>query len=400
MEATSKVSERMKGVNPSAVREIFKYLSDPEVISFAGGNPSEQTFPAQELSRLSEGMFAGMTSVFLQYGVTEGYAPLRQATLARMREKYGVGGENDDIIITTGATQGVDLCMKTFTNPGDVIICENPSFVGSLNDMRSLQTRIVGVPMDGEGMDMAALEKALQTEKNVKLIYTIPSFQNPTGVTMTAQRRQQLYELAVKYDVLVIEDEAYFELCYNGSAPRCIKSMDTTGHVIFLGSYSKTISPGLRCGYLIMDKGLMSKVVVAKQCADVNTTVYSQMLISEFITKSDYDGHIARCCDVYREKRDRMLSGIRANFDPRVKYTVPDGGLFIWCTMPEGFSGKELCAKAIEAKVACVPGSAFDTAEDPQSSCFRLNFSMPTLEQIDEGTRRVGKAISEMLSGR
>ena len=399
MEGINKVSERMKAVNPSAVREIFKYLSDPEVISFAGGNPSEQTFPAKELSRLSEDMFAKMTGVFLQYGVTEGYAPLRQATLARMREKYGVGGENDDIIITTGATQGVDLCMKTFTNPGDVIICENPSFVGSLNDMRSLETRIVGIPMDDEGMDMAALEKALQTEKNVKLIYTIPSFQNPTGVTMTSARRRQLYELAVKYDVLVIEDEAYFELCYNGSAPECIKSMDTTGHIIFLGSYSKTISPGLRCGYLILDKSLMSKVVVAKQCADVNTTVYSQMLISEFITKSDYDGHIEYCRDVYREKRDRMLAGIKANFDPRVKYTVPEGGLFIWCTMPEGYSGKELCSKAIEAKVACVPGSAFDPSEDPMNPSFRLNFSMPTLEQIDEGTKRIGKAISEMLAG-
>ncbi len=394
---TNKISDRMRNMNPSAVREIFKVLGDPTVISFAGGNPNEVTFPAKELEDISARMYAENPAAFLQYGISEGYAPLRQATLERMRTKYNVGRDSDDIMVVTGGQEAIDLALKTFTNEGDTVICENPSFVGALNDIRSYRQKLVGIPVDGEGMDMDALEKALQTEKNVKLIYTIPTYQNPTGTTMSLERRKRLYELAVKYDVLVLEDSPYFELRYDGEPVPCIKSLDTTGQVLFCGSYSKVVSPGLRVGFLILDKELMGKLTVAKQCVDVHTPVYPQMLIERYIREYDFDAHIEDNCRLYRQQRDRMLAGLEKHLDKRVAFTHPDGGLFIWCTLPEGYSGKELCALASAQKVACVPGNAFDPAEWDGNPGFRLNFSMPTPEQIDTGCEILGKCIKEYL---
>lgn len=394
---TNKISDRMKNMNPSAVREIFKVLGDPSVISFAGGNPNEVTFPAKELEAISAKLYAENPAAFLQYGISEGYAPLRQATLERMRRKYNVGGDNDDIMIVTGGQEAIDLALKTFTNEGDTVICENPSFVGALNDIRSYRQNLVGIPVDDDGMDIDALEKALQTEKNVKLIYTIPTYQNPTGTTMSLERRKRMYELAVKYDVLILEDSPYFELRYDGEQLPCIKSFDTTGHVLFCGSYSKVVSPGLRVGFLILDKELMGKLTVAKQCVDVHTPVYPQMLIERYIREYDFDAHIEDNCRLYRAQRDRMIAGLEKNLDERVSFTRPNGGLFIWCSLPEGYSGKELCSLASAQKVACVPGNAFDPAECAGNPGFRLNFSMPTPEQIDKGCEILGKCLKEYL---
>lgn len=394
---TNKISDRMKNMNPSAVREIFKVLGDPSVISFAGGNPNEVTFPAKELEAISAKLYAENPAAFLQYGISEGYAPLRQATLERMRRKYNVGGDNDDIMIVTGGQEAIDLALKTFTNEGDTVICENPSFVGALNDIRSYRQNLVGIPVDDDGMDIDALEKALQTEKNVKLIYTIPTYQNPTGTTMSLERRKRMYELAVKYDVLILEDSPYFELRYDGEQLPCIKSFDTTGHVLFCGSYSKVVSPGLRVGFLILDKELMGKLTVAKQCVDVHTPVYPQMLIERYIREYDFDAHIEDNCRLYRAQRDRMIAGLEKNLDERVSFTRPNGGLFIWCSLPEGYSGKELCSLASAQKVACVPGNAFHPAEWAGNPGFRLNFSMPTPEQIDKGCEILGKCLKEYL---
>ena len=394
---TNKISDRMKNMNPSAVREIFKVLGDPSVISFAGGNPNEVTFPVRELEAISAKLYAENPAAFLQYGITEGYAPLRQTTLERMRRKYNIGGSNDDIMIVTGGQEAIDLALKTFTNEGDTVICENPSFVGALNDIRSYRQKLVGIPVDNDGMDINALEETLRTEKNVKLIYTIPTYQNPTGTTMSLERRRQIYELAVKYDVLILEDSPYFELRYDGEQLPSIKSFDTTGHVLFCGSYSKVVSPGLRVGFIILDKELMGKLTVAKQCVDVHTPVYPQMLIERYIREYDFDAHIAENCRLYRAQRDRMIAGLEKNLDERVTFTRPGGGLFIWCSLPDGYSGSELCALASAQKVACVPGSAFDPSEWSGNPGFRLNFSMPTPEQIDTGCEILGKCLKEYL---
>ena len=394
---TNKISDRMKNMNPSAVREIFKVLGDPSVISFAGGNPNEVTFPVRELEAISAKLYAENPAAFLQYGITEGYAPLRQATLERMRRKYNIGGSNDDIMIVTGGQEAIDLALKTFTNEGDTVICENPSFVGALNDIRSYRQKLVGIPVDNDGMDINALEEALRTEKNVKLIYTIPTYQNPTGTTMSLERRRQIYELAVKYDVLILEDSPYFELRYDGEQLPSIKSFDTTGHVLFCGSYSKVVSPGLRVGFIILDRELMGKLTVAKQCVDVHTPIYPQMLIERYIREYDFDAHIAENCRLYRAQRDRMIAGLEKNLDGRVTFTRPGGGLFIWCSLPDGYSGSELCALASAQKVACVPGSAFDPSEWSGNPGFRLNFSMPSPEQIDAGCEILGKCLKEYL---
>ena len=391
------ISDRMKTMNPSAVREIFKSLGDPTVISFAGGNPSESTFPVRELSEISASLYDGGAASFLQYGITEGHPKLRELTFERMRTKYAVGSDSDDIMIVSGGQQAIDLALKCLTNEGDAVVCEDPSFIGALNDIRSYNTRLIGVPVDDGGMDTDALERILEIEKNVKLIYTIPTFHNPTGVTMTAERRKKLYELAVRHNIMILEDSPYFEIRYSGEDIPCIKSMDKTGHVIFCGSFSKTVAPGLRTGFLIADQRIMPKLVVAKQCADVHTPLYNQMLIAEYLDRYDMDAHIRDCVRIYTAQRDRMLDGLDKHLDKRVKFTRPNGGLFIWCSLPEGYSGHELCMMASERRVVCVPGSAFDPAEWRDKPGIRLNFSMPSLQQIDTGTKILGECVKEFL---
>lgn len=397
----SHLSERMKPMNPSAIREIFKFAGLPGMISFAGGNPSERTFPAQELAEVSAKLFAEKPTEILQYGISEGYAPLRELTKARMREKFGVGGDDDEVLMLTGGQQGMDLALKTLTNEGDAVIVENPSFIGALNAIRSYRLRMVGVPMDHQGMNMDALENALRENPDVKLIYTIPTFQNPMGVTMPLARRKRLYELAVQYDVMIVEDNPYFELRYYGEDVPCIKSLDKTGHVLFCGSYSKTVSPGLRVGYLVLHKSLLQKFTVAKQCVDVHSVNLPQMLVYEYIRGYDFDAHVKLCCDIYRVQRDLMVSGLKKNLAgleaQGVRFTQPDGGLFVWVDLPPEKSGYELFERLVERKLATVPGSTFDPWERRDTPGIRLNFSMPTPEQIESGTKIFGDTIREFL---
>lgn len=392
------ISERMQSLSPSAIREIFKSLSDPEMISFAGGNPSARTFPSKELAEISTKLFQESADIFMQYGLTEGYPKLRELTKKRMSEKYGLLSETDELIITTGGQQAIDLTLKTLTNEGDIVLCEDPSFIGALNGIRSYKTKLMGIPMDENGMDMDALEQLLKTQPNIKLIYTIPTFQNPTGVTMSLQRRQRLYDLAVQYNVIILEDSPYFEIRFSGEEIPCIKSLDRTGHVVFCGSFSKVVSPGLRVGFLIAHQDMMSKMVVAKQCNDVHTSMLPQMLIAEFLEQYDMDNHIATCCNIYRELRDQMLERLDTHVAGRMTYTRPDGGLFIWCTLPQQRSGHAFCNLLSQNKLVCVPGSAFDPSGAADNPGFRINFSMPTPEQIDTGTEIIGRCLTTFLN--
>ncbi len=394
--ADSKISDRMKVMQPSAVREIFKFLDDPNVISFAGGNPSEKTFPIEELAECSARLYKESASVFLQYGVTEGYAPLRELTLARAERKFNIVGPNDTILITTGGQQGIDLTMKVLTNEGDYVGCEDPSFIGAINDIRSYRCNFLPVPLIDYGIDIEKLEEELET-KSIKVFYTIPTFQNPGGVTMSLECRKKLYELAVKYDFYILEDDPYHEMrCYGEEVP-CIKSLDTEGRVIYCGSYSKIIAPSLRVGYLILDKSLLQKFAVAKQCADVHSCLYPQMLVADYLKHYDVDAHVAENCRIYTTQLDRMLSGLDKHMDPRVKFTRPQGGFFVWCILPEGNSGAQLCGVLAENRVACVPGSTFDPMQWRDKPAFRINYSVPTLKQIDEGTEIVGRVLREFI---
>lgn len=391
-------SDRISGVQPSAIREIFKVLSDPTVISFAAGNPSPETFPASELSAISAELFSKQSGVALQYGITEGFGPLREQTSSRLRNKYGIGGPGDELIITSGGQQGMDLAARVLLNEGDVVLCEDPSFIGALNGLRANNARLVGVPMDSEGMDMDALARALRDTPGVKCIYTIPTFQNPCGATLSLARREQMLSLARRYDVLIIEDNPYFELRYSGKPVPAIKSLDDEGRVIYLGSYSKVISPGIRVGFVCANAALTAKMAVAKQVADVHTNLFFQMAISQYLERHDIDAHIAACRSLYEVRRNHMYSHVKAWGD-KVTCIYPDGGLFLWCRLPEGYDGAELCRIAGRHKVAAVPGATFSVREGEISPGFRLNFSTPTPEQIDTGMALLTQAIDELMEG-
>lgn len=390
-------SNRISAVKPSAIREILKVTQDPTVISFAAGNPSPDSFPAAEMAGIAAGLFAEHAQEALQYGMTEGYAPLRAQTAARLRDKYGIGTDTDDLIITSGGQQALELAAKVFLNEGDTLICEDPSFVGALNAFRAYGVRLVGCPTDDEGMRMDILENLLQTQPNTKLIYTIPTFQNPTGKTMPAARRRQMLALAEKYDVMILEDNPYFELRYSGEPAPAIKSMDTGGRVIYAGSYSKVLAPGIRIGYACAPREVIAKMVVAKQTSDVHSNLFFQMVISRYLEQYDLDAHIDTVRALYRHKRDVMLAAIDRHFDKRVQVTRPDGGLFLWVQLPEGCDGFTLCARAGARKVAAVPGVSFLVNDRMKSPGLRLNFSLPSEEQIETGIAILGGVIRDYL---
>jgi len=390
------ISDRMSNLKPSAIREILK-MASPDVISFTAGNPSAETFPDRELAEAINHILTEKPAEALQYTITEGYAPLIEKTKARLSNKFNipVGGE---LIITSGAQQGIELAAKCLLNDGDTVVCENPSFIGALNAFRSYGARLAGVPVDDEGMVVDAVEEILRRDKRVKLIYAIPTFQNPTGTTLSLSRRRRLLELASKYGVMLLEDSPYFELSFSGEIMPPIKTMDDEDSVLYVGSYSKIISPGIRLGFALGPKWLLSKMTVAKQAADVHTTMLIMMAVDRLLETFDLEGHVTKCRELYRRKGRLMIAEMERRLDGRVRFTRPEGGLFIWGTLPEGYPSLELCGITQRHKLAIVPGMAFETTEDPLSRGFRLNFSVPSDDQIVRGVGLLGERIDEYLS--
>ena len=392
-----KIADHIAAMKPSAIREIFKVLVDPEVIALSAGSPDPGSYPTKEMAAIGNDIFANDLVTTLQYCTTEGYTPLREQTKKRLMEKYQTGTEDDDVIITTGGQQTISLFTQTMINRGDVVVCEEPSFIGALNAFRSFGAQLKGVPMDEEGMRMDKLEEVLATTENVKFIYVIPTFQNPSGRTMSLERRKQLLEIAKKYDVLILEDNPYFELRYEGEPVATVKSMDTEGRVVYAGSYSKVLSPGMRIGFCLANKDIINRMVVCKQVSDVHTNMYFQMLVSRYLDTYDLDAHIKDICDLHKIKRDAMLAALDKYVDKRVTFTHPNGGLFIWGELPEGYDSFKLCQEITKRKVACVPGNAFATDESAVCNGFRMNFSMPSLENIEIACQRIGETVAEFL---
>jgi 2-aminoadipate transaminase len=389
------ISNRMANLNPSAIREMLK-LASPDMISFTAGNPSAVTFPQEELKEAIQEILTNQPALALQYSVTEGYAPLIEITKERLATKYNIPVDSE-MIITSGAQQAIDLAAKCLLNSGDVVICETPSFIGALNAFRSYGARLEGVPVDDDGMIVDAVEDILKREKRVKLIYTIPTFQNPTGTTMPMERRKKLLELAIKYNVLLLEDNPYFELSFSGEIMPPIKTMDFDDNVLYVGSYSKIISPGIRVGYALGPKSLLSKMTVSKQSNDVHTTMLMMMAVEKMLRTFDFDSHINRCRELYKRKAELMISEMDKKIDKRVHFTRPQGGLFVWGELPKGRPSLELCAITQRHKLVIVPGMTFTTTEDPSSTGFRLNFSVPTEEQIVKGVELLAESIDEYL---
>ena len=391
-------SDRIKNVKPSAIREILKAVSqNPEIISFATGSPSNEAIPVKEVQELSEQIFREMPIQSLQYSLTEGYPPLRETTKNRLKEAFGIGRDFDEVIITTGGQQGLEITPKVLCNSGDTVIVETPTFVSGVNALKSYNTNVVGIDMDEEGIDIEKLQHALETETNVKLLYVIPTFQNPSGKTMSYERRKQVYELCKKHNVIILEDNPYAELRFKGDDIPTIKSMDDAGIVIYNGSYSKVISAGMRIGFICAPSELMQKLIVAKQVGDCHTNVFFQMVTDLFLKNYDFEAHIEKLKDIYREKCNLMLGLMDEHLDSRVSYTRPDGGLFIWCTLPEGSDTMDLARIAIEKGVAFVPGCSFMVDDSAPCASFRLNYSTPSKEAIEKGIPLLAEAINEYL---
>lgn len=390
-------SDKIASLQPSAIREILKMASEPSVISLSAGNPAPEAFPVEAIRQISQDILANEPIAALQYSVTEGYPALRQTMKTFCLERYGIGKSFDELIIVAGAQQGIELTCKVLCNEGDTVICEDPSFIGSLNAFRSYHTHLVGVPMDEEGMKLEALEEALKQNPNTKFIYVIPNFQNPTGKTMSLEKRKGIYALACQYDVMILEDNPYGDLRFEGEDIPSIKSMDEEGRVIYVGSFSKVLSPGLRVGYLMAPAPIVSKVVVAKQCADVHTNIWSQLICEKFVTGYNMTEHLQKLKAIYKHKCHLMLEQMDQHFSEKVTYTRPQGGLFIWASLPEGVDMTAFCKRAVtEYKVAVVPGSAFSIVEGTPTQAFRLNFSTPTDEQIIKGIQCLGKMTQSL----
>ena len=386
-------SDKVKPLKPSAIREIFKSLTNPNVISFAAGNPSPLSFPVEKLQILANQIFEESPAASLQYGITEGYMPLRKQVEDRLHSKFKTGRDFDETIITSGGQQGIDLVAKVLCNEGDTVICENPSFIGALNAFRSHGAVLKGLDVGDDGINPDELEEILKTDKKVKLIYLIPTFQNPAGITMSLEKRKAVLALAKKYQVPILEDNPYGELRFSGEDVPTIKSMDDEGVVIYSGSFSKVLSAGMRIGFLCAHNELISKVAVVKQTNDVHTNQFFQMLCSKFIETYGLDDHIKGICDLYRENCQTMIKEMEKNFPEKIKFTRPDGGLFLWCTMPDGTDMKKLIGDFVANDIAVVPGSTFLPDLTKESFSFRMNYSMPTKQQIVKGVEIMGKVL-------
>lgn len=386
-------SKRISSLQPSVIREILKFSSGTDVVPFSAGNPAPEAFPVEQVKKIIGTIMVNKPVEALQYGVTEGYAPLLDSIKMNILKAKNIDCENDEVIITSGAQQVMDLATKILVNEGDTIVCENPTFIGSLNTFRSYNANLAGVPIEHDGMSIELLEKVLQKEKNIRFIYTIPNFQNPSGATMSLEKRRAVYDLAKKHSVLILEDNPYGDIRVDGEDIPSIKSMDKDGIVIYAGSFSKILSPGLRVGYMVAPKEIVSKATVGKQTSDVHTPVLNQMVVENWLSNCDFGEHIQKIRNIYRRKLNLMCDCIDRELGNLVNYVKPQGGLFVWCQLSNGIDMQEFCKTAVANGVAVVPGNAFLTDESQPCQHFRMNFSTPTDKQIADGMAILGKTI-------
>jgi len=391
-------AERMTHVRPSAIRQLLELAADPSVISFGGGYPDASLFPVAQLNRVYESAIARNGHDTLQYTVSNGIAKLREQIAQRMCAQ-GVACHADNVLILQGSQQGLDLVAKLFINRGDTIITENPTFVGALIAFNPYEPRYQGVDMDGDGMDMDALEAALKAAPGAKFVYTVPDFQNPTGVTLSLARRQRMLALAAQYDFYILEDSPYRDVRFQGEAIPSIKSMDTEGRVIYLGSFSKILAPGLRLGWAVASEPLIEQLGLLKLAADTQCSTLNMHAVSDYLESCDVDAHVAAIRECYRRKKDLMLATMRETFPQSVSFTEPDGGLFTWLTFPAGFDADAFMMQELlpKAKVAYVPGATFYPVKQ-EANHARVNYSMQDDAAIVTGVRAMGRLLHERLS--
>ena len=385
-------SHRMDGVTGSAIRETFKLLARGDIISFAGGMPAASSFPSETLSEISQKLLRDRGAVMLQYGQTEGYAPLYDS-IAQVVAPRGIRISSPaQMQILTGSSQGIELFTKAMIDPGDVIVAERPTFLGALQTFASYQAKVVGVDTDDDGILIDHLEELVK-EYHPKFLYTIPTFQNPGGMCLSLERRKKIAELSARYGFLVLEDDPYCELRYEGEVLPSIKSFDESDTVVHLMSFSKTVSPGMRLGAAIGNETIIRKMAILKQGMDVHTPILTQAMVDEYIRQGYYFKHVQDVLPSYREQLSAMINGFES-FPAGVSYSRPSGGLFIWATLPEGLDATPLLAQAADRGVAYIPGIHF-YAENGKANTMRLNFSACTPEQISRGMHLLGELLRE-----
>lgn len=389
-------SDKVLGMRPSIIRELLKQMSDPSLISFAGGNPAADSFPVADIRAFSDKLLETDPVGMLQYSVTEGYGPLRQACRDFANRKWPVVKKSDEVIITSGSQQVIEFMAKLLCNEGDVVAVEEPAFLGAYNSMRSFGAVLRGVPLQPDGVDLEALEAAFAAEPKPKFFYCIPNFQNPTGYTTSAAKRKAIYELAVKYGVPVLEDDPYGALRISGEDVPPIKHFDETGAVVYAGSFSKILCPGMRLAYCAGQPEFITKMVTAKQGSDVHTNVWAQRVCERMLRETDMNAHIARLQAIYREKANHMMAQLDEKLSGAVSYVRPEGGMFIWAKLPDEVPAGKFARRCLEKKLAVVPGSAFYTDSAVDQPFVRLNFSTPTKEQIDRGVAVMAEVLAEM----
>ena len=398
-------AQRTKGMQSSAIRDLLKVASQPGVISFAGGMPAPELFPLKEVEEACIRVLRNRGSDALQYSTTEGYPPLRELIVEKM-SRYGILATLDNVLITSGSQQALDLVGKVLLDPGDVIIVEAPTYVGAIQAFTAYQASYASVPLDDEGMVVDLLEQRI-IETHPKFTYVLPNFHNPGGVTLSRERRERLVSLARQYGVPLVEDDPYGELRFEGEHIAPIVVIDANrngeqqegyfkGDVVYMSTLSKTLSPGLRLGWIVAPVEVVDKLVQAKQGADLHTNTFSQMVAYEVIRDGFLEEHVREIRDVYRQRRDAMLAAMDEYFPEKVSWTRPQGGLFLWVKLPEAVDSQELLEKALQEKVAFVPGTAF-YADGRGRDAMRLTFATCSTEKIDQGIRRLGKAITHRM---
>ncbi|MDF2571046.1 MAG: lysN [Sporomusa sp.] len=387
-------ANRMDLMSASEIREILKITQRPEVISFAGGLPAPELFPVEAMKQVAVKVLTEAGTEALQYSTTEGFGRLRQQIAARMNRKFKTNVRENNVLITSGSQQALDFSGKLFLNAGDVVLCESPTYLAAISAFKAYQPRFIAVPTDEHGMIIEELKNILEMTANVKLIYIVPDFQNPTGRTWSLARRQQLMAVVNEYEIPIIEDNPYGELRFEGEFLPAVKSLDTKGLVIFVSTFSKTFCPGMRVGWIAADSKFIERYVLIKQGADLHTSTLSQHEISTYLDMYDIESHIGNIVKVYRSRRDVMVSAMEKYFEQAVTFTRPQGGLFTWVEMPGHIKAVSLLKECLQHHVAFVPGDSFFPNGGVENA-FRLNFSNMPEERINEGIRRIATVMEK-----
>lgn len=383
-------SQSANRMQSSLIREILKMMADPELISFSGGMPAAELFPIEAFQEASHRVLGEGGVTALQYGITEGYTPLREWLVEEMRRR-GADVRLENILIINGSQQALDFVGRVFLDSGDTVLTGNPTYLGALMSWRAYGARYATVPVDAEGMCVDQIEDTL-TREPAKFIYVLPNFHNPAGVTLSAERRRKLVEIAARHRLFVVEDDPYGELRFEGEALPPLVALDSH-HVIYASTFSKTLSPGIRLGWVVAPTPVIAKMVQTKQGGDLHTSVFIQMIAHDILSRGFLPAHVTRIRDVYRKRRDIMIAAMEKHFPPGVTWNKPEGGLFLWLKLPEHVDSIELLKKAIqEEKVAFIPGEVF-FPNGGGKNYIRLNFSASTPERIEEGIKRLARVL-------